>query len=339
MKKLFFYLVMTIIAIGLIGCSNSDDNNDASRDSEETYIIKAGHAASPDLYLQDSFEEFKEIIEDKSDGRLEMEIYPNGELGGEREMIESTQIGDVQMTVPSSAPLASFSDSMLVWDVPFLFEDFDMAHDVLDGDIGQEVLDDIEDKELIGLGYWENGFRHLFNSKKPVENIDDMNGLKIRTLENPMQIKAWEETGANASPLDFTELYAALQQGTVDGAEGPAALTHSMKFYEVQDYFTLTSHAYSPWPVVFNKEFFEGLPEDLQRIIVEAEEEVRESNREMSQESEEEALQALEDEGMEVIELSDAEKEEFKEKMQVINDQIKEEVDTNLFDELMSQVE
>lgn len=345
MKKTLFYLFMIIAVIGLIGCSSGSDDggnkdsSDDAADSGEVYTIKAAHAASTDLYLQESFEEFKEIIEEKSNGQLQMEIYPNGELGGEREVIESTQLGDVQMTVPSSAPLASFSDSMLVWDLPYLFDDFDMAHEILDGDVGQRVLDGLEENGLIGLGYWENGFRHLFNSKVAVDSLDDMEGLKLRTLENPMQIKAWESTGANASPLAFTELYAALQQGTVDGAEGPAALTYSMKFYEVQDYFTLTSHVYSPWPVVFSKDFFDGLPEDLQQVIVDAEETVRKSNRDLSQEAEEEALTALEDEGMEVIELPEEEKDKFKEKMHSVYDDIEAEVDPDIFSDLMDEAE
>ena len=126
---------------------------------------------------------------------------------------------------------------MAVWDLPYLFNDRETAHKVLDGEVGQEILDSLSDKGLNGLVYWENGFRHLTNSEKPVTSIQDMQGINMRTLENPMQIKTWSLLGANTSPIAFTELYKALEQKKVDAQETPLSLMYSSKFYEVQDLF------------------------------------------------------------------------------------------------------
>ena len=189
-----------------------------------------------------------------------MEIYPNGELGGEREMLEKLLLGDLTMMAPSSAPLEAVSKDIILWDLPYLFKDYETAYRVLDGEVGQEVLDSFSDKGIIGLAYWENGFRQLTNDVRPIKNVNDMQGIKIRTLESPIQIKLWSATGAEPTPMGFTKLYTALQNHTVDAQDTPLSLMYAQKFYEVQKYLTLTGHTYSPWPLVINKKFFDGLP-------------------------------------------------------------------------------
>ena len=182
---------------------------------------------------------------------------------------------------------------MAVWDLPYLFNDRETAYKVLDGEIGQEVLDSLSDKGVIGLVYWENGFRHLTNSVKPVTSVQDLQGMNMRTLENPMQIKTWSLLGTNTSPIAFTELYTALEQKKVDAQETPLSLMYSSKFYEVQDYLTLTGHTYSPWPVVINKEFYTSLPKELQTVIMDAAVETREYNRQLSKQDEEKSLASV----------------------------------------------
>ncbi len=139
-------------------------------------MIKAGHAASKEHFAQKSFEKFKEIVETNSKGKIKVEIYPEGELGGEREMVEQVLLGDLTMMAPASAPLDAATKSMAVWDLPYLFKDRETAHKVLDGEVGQEILDSLSDVGLKGLVYWENGFRHLTNSKKPVTSIKRYEG-------------------------------------------------------------------------------------------------------------------------------------------------------------------
>lgn len=340
MKRLFLVTLLTLLALIVSACSSgasgdSESSSGGESSGDAAYVIQAGHAASTDNYLHDSFVKFKEIVEANSDGQITVEIFPNSQVGGEREMIEAIQLGNLTMTVPSSSPLAQFSAPMLLWDLPYLFPDAETAHEILDGEIGQKVLDGLEENGLKGLGYWENGFRHFTNNVKPVSTPEDLNGIKMRTLENPIQVEAWSSAGVNATPISFSELYSSLQQGTVDAQETPLALMHSMKFYEVQDYLTLTGHMYSPWPVIISKDFYESLPEDLQQVVSDAAIEARDYNRQLSAELEADSLQLLKDEGMEVVELTEEEKAAFQEKMEVVYPTIAEQAGQEAFDALM----
>ena len=307
-------------------------------DTDDTYVIKFGHASSDKHFGQDSALKFKELVEEKSKGKITVEVYPNGQLGGEREMAEAIQLGNLTMMFLSSSVLVPFAPEMAAWDIPYLFKDSETAHKVLDGEVGQEVLDSLSEKGIKGLVYWENGFRHLTNNKKPVQQASDMKGLKIRTLESPMQIKFWGATGANATPIAFTELYAALQQGTVDAQETPLSLMYAMKFYEVQNHLTLTGHLYSPWPVLINQKFYDSLPEDLQKVVMDSAVEARDYNRQLSVEDEAKSLDLLTAEGMEYLEITDAQKAEFKEKMQgAVKEDVKKQLGAELFDKLMAE--
>ncbi|KAA9031601.1 DctP family TRAP transporter solute-binding subunit [Niallia endozanthoxylica] len=337
-KRKFILVFIMVFAAVLTACGQSSSNKNQDESKKDTYVIVAGHAAAKDHFAQKSFEKFKELVEKNSNGRIKVEIHPGGELGGEREMVEQILLGDLTMMAPASAPLDAVTKSMAVWDLPYLFTDRQMAHRVLDGEVGQEVLDSMSDKGLVGLAYWENGFRHLTNSILPIASVSDFAGINMRTLENPMQIKAWSLAGANATPIAFTELYAALENHTVDAQETPLSLMYSMKFYEVQKYLSLTGHTYSPWPVVMNKQFFDSLPDDLQQVVRDAAYETREYNRQLSKEDEEQALQLLKDQGMEVLELTEAQKQEFKHAMSEIYSDVKNDVGEELFDKLMKEV-
>ncbi|WP_156288378.1 TRAP transporter substrate-binding protein [Oceanobacillus salinisoli] len=344
LNRLLFLVMLTFTMLVIAACSGeasseggNDENGESSGDGE--FVIKAGHAASQDHFQHATFEKFKEVVEENSDGRIKVEIYPNSQLGGEREMIEAIQLGNLTMAAPSSAPLASFSEAMLLWDLPYLFPDAETAHRILDGEVGQTVLDSLEENGLKGLVYWENGFRHFTNNVRPVSSTDDLKGIKMRTLENPLQVEAWSSAGVNATPIAFNELYSSLQQGTVDAQETPLALMYSMKFYEVQDYLTLTGHMYSPWPVIISPAFYDSLPDDLQQVVFDAAVESQEYNRQLSAEDEENSLQLLEDEGMEVIELTEEQRDEFKSKMEVVYEDIANQAGQDLFEQLMDELE
>lgn len=339
MKKnnYFLTLLTLLLVVVLAACSDTTDKKEVSK-KEDTYLIKVGHAASDKHFAQDSFEKFKEIVETKSNGKIKVEIHPNSELGGEREMLEMLLLGDLTMMAPASAPLEAVSKGIALWDLPYLFKDAETAHRVLDGEVGQAVLDSFSDKGIIGLAYWENGFRHLTNNVKPVSSVEDMKGLHIRTLENPMQIKMWSETGAQATPIAFNEVYKALETKRVNAQETPLSLMYAMKFYEVQNYLTLTGHTYSPWPVVINKQFFDSLPADFQKIVKDAVIEARDYNRKLSKEDEAKSLGLLQKEGMEVTELTDEQKAEFKKAMNQIYIDVKADVGDELFDQLMKEV-
>lgn len=275
LKKGIYFLLLVLTALTLVACSGnknatSSTNADVSKDSassKDKITIMAAHVVSTETTQHKAFLEFKRLVEERSDGRIEVDIYPDGQLGGEREMIESTQAGNIQMSSPSVGVLANFSSALQVFDFPFIFKDAETAHKVVDGEFGQELLKGLEDSGLVGLNYGELGYRHLSNNKGEIVTPDDINGLKLRTMEVPMHIAFWKEVGANPTPLAFTEVFTGLSSGVVDGVENVLGLIHSGKFHEVSKYITTTGHIYDPEIYIMNKDFFNGLSKEDQEII------------------------------------------------------------------------
>ena len=190
----------------------------------------------------------------------------------ERDAIEGVSMGTLEMTLISSAPLANFTNAFLVFDLPFIIQDRQKAYAWMDGPEGRKILDSVLSKGMVGLGIWENGFRMLTNSKKPVAVPDDLKGLKIRLMENPIHVGTFKTLGAYPVPMPFGELFTALQQSTVDGQENPLIIISTSKFAEVQKYLSLTGHFYAPAILLINKAFWENtLTEDLRKIFTEAE--------------------------------------------------------------------
>jgi tripartite ATP-independent transporter DctP family solute receptor len=278
--------------------------------------------------------EFKKIVEEKTGGKMKVEIFPNQQLGGDRELTEAVQMGNVTMTCPSSAPLASFENSFYALDIPFLFHNREKVYQVLDGEVGNKLLDSLSNIQLKGLGYWENGFRNLSNSKVPITKPEDLNGLKIRTMENEIHINTWKMLGANPTPIAFGELFTALQQKTVDGQENPMELIYTNRLYEVQKYITKTQHIYSAYIVFINKDFYEGLSQDYQKIIADAVKEAGIKQRKIAEENENKAIEAMES-SIEIISLTPEEQKAFKDKLALLYDKIREKAGKEIVDSFL----
>ncbi|MFP4198402.1 MAG: TRAP transporter substrate-binding protein [Halanaerobium sp.] len=304
----------------------------------QEYTINAGIGLNDKSAQYKSLEFFKELVEDRTDGDIEVELYHSSQLGDDREMMEALQMGTQEMTCPSTAPIASFVNGFKVFDLPFLFPTNEAADYVLDGPVGQDLLDQLEDEDIIGLAYWENGYRQLTNSKRAVESPEDVEGLKIRTMENPMHLAAWEEMGANPTPMAFGELFSAMQQGVVDGQENPWGTIYLQNFFEVQDYATDTGHVYSPFVLMISKQFYDKLPEDYQEIVKEAAVEAKDHNRETNREMNAEYLDDLKEE-MEVTELTEEQRAEFQEAVQPVYEEFEEEIGADLVEDVQEQVE
>src|SRR5690625_4907451 len=315
-KRNLSYLLMIFAILALVACSNDDSavegesgESNGGESSGEEVFIQAAHVVSTETTQHEAFMEFKELVEERSDGIIEVEVYPDGQLGGEREMIEGTQAGDIQIASPSVGVLANFSSALEVFDFPFIFKDIETAREVLDGEFGQGLLDGLQENGLIGLNYGELGWRHLSNNKGEVVTPDDIQGLKIRTMEVPMHIAFWTELGANPTPLAFTEVFTGLNQGVVDGVENVLGLIYSGKFHEVSKYITTTAHLYDPEIYIVNKDFFEGLPAEDQEIIQSSMDEAVEYLRELNNELDEELRVSLEEEGAIFRDLTDEEQQ------------------------------
>jgi len=251
---------------------------------------------------------FAKEVEKRTNGRYKVQTFYSGSLGAERESVEAVQLGTQELTFTSTGPVPNFVPEVAILDIPFLFRDYAHARAVLDGPIGQELLQKFPSKNIVALAWAENGFRHMTNSKRAVNAPEDLKGLKMRTMENPVHIQAYRQFGIIPTPMAFTEVFTALQQGTVDGQENPLSVITSAKLDQVQKYLSLTGHVYSPALILMNKAAWDKLsPEDRQAFLEAAKEAVK-ANRARVDEDEKKAVADLRSKGMNVVENLDKSK-------------------------------
>jgi len=297
MKRIGILLLIVLMILSLAGCGNKETSSDVQQ-GDKPIVIRVGHTLAPDSHYHKGLEKFAELLKEKSNGKIELQIFHSAQLGSERDVIEGVSMGTIEMTLVSTAPLANFSPKFMVFDLPFIIQDRETAFAAMDGEMGREMMASLEPKGIKGLGFWENGFRMLTNSKRPIEKPEDIRGLKIRLMENPVHVATFKTLGADPVPMPFGELFTALQQKTVDGQENPLVIIDTSKFYEVQDYLALAGHFYAPAALLINKAFFEGLSPELQNIIIEAEKEARQYERQYCIDLEKSLVKKLEEKGM-----------------------------------------
>ncbi|WP_117190414.1 TRAP transporter substrate-binding protein [Rhizobium terrae] len=265
-------------------------------------------------------EKFAEIVKAKSGGKIEIKLFPGGVLGGDVQTVSALQGGVVEMLVLNAGILASNVKAFGAVDLPFLFNSGEEADKVMDGPFGKSLSDKLPATGLVGLAYWELGFRNLTNNRRAITKVEDIKGLKIRTLQSPIPIELFNSLGANAVPLPYTELYTALETGTVDGQENPFANIINAKFYEVQKYLTVTRHQYNPQIVLISKKFWDGLNDDEKAVLQSAATEARDFQRKVSREADAKALDDIKKTGMQVGELSAAETQKLRDAVKPIID-------------------
>ncbi|AMO24375.1 TRAP transporter substrate-binding protein [Ramlibacter solisilvae] len=263
-------------------------------------------------------EKFAEIVEQKSGGKLKVNVFPGGALGSDQANVSALQGGTLEMAAMNSGIFASVVKEFAVYDFPFLFGSPKEADAVADGPFGQSLHQKLEEKGLVGLAYYELGFRQLTNSKRPIAKVEDIAGLKLRVIPNPINVDWVTALGANPTPLPFPELYAALEQKAVDGQENPVATIQGAKLYEVQKYMTLTNHQYNPQSVVISKKFWDALSADEKKVLADAAHESAKYQREQSRTAAAGILDALKKAGMQVSELPPAEVAKMREKMKPV---------------------
>jgi len=246
---------------------------------------------------------FKNMVEERSDGAIQVNIYPAGQLGDARTIVEGVQMGSIEMGDIENGPMGRFVSEAMLWDLPFIFRDIDHAHKVLDGETGQLVQGKYLDVGIRHLAYNDGGFRYFTNNVRPIRTMDDLKGLKIRVMESKVMIDTLNAFGASAIPMAFGELYTALQQGVVDGQENPMNLIYSQRFYEVQKYLSLSGHFYYPRQYIANANWFDNLSEEHQKIIAEAAREACNIQREELAKYEIEMKKVLQEKGMEINEV------------------------------------
>ena len=270
-------------------------------------LIRFGYGLNEQSNQGRAAKVFAEAVEKASGGKMKVRAIGAAALGADTQMQQALIGGAQEMMVGSTATLVGITKEMALWDTPFLISNAKEADALLDGPIGDKVRGKLQEKGLVGLAYWENGFRNLTNSKRPINKMEDMSGIKLRVMQNNVFLDSFKTLGTNAVPMAFSELFGALETGTVDGQENPFNTILSSKFYEVQKYLTVTNHVYSPWIVLVSKKWWDQLSAAEQKVLTDAAVLSRDFERKDTRAEAATAVDALKGKGMQVNELSPAE--------------------------------
>ncbi|WP_017756229.1 TRAP transporter substrate-binding protein [Calidifontibacillus oryziterrae] len=308
-RKSLLALVLTLVlSLMLAACGGNETATQSSEggapaDTGETFVLKAGHSL-PDTHPYElALLEVAKNVEERTEGRVKIETFPNSQIGAERELTEGLTLGTVDIVVSSTAPITNFVPDLGVLDLPFLFDSREKAVEVLNGEIGQELFDKIGEQGIMAMSWGENGYRHITNAKRPVTTPEDLKGLKIRTQENQYHLAAFEALGAQPTPMAWTEALTGLQQGVVDAQENPIIVADQFNLFESnQKYMTLTGHVYSVAIYMLSQATYDKLPEDLREIVVDELVKAGPFERDLLVKMDQESLEKVKAQGMEVIE-------------------------------------
>ncbi len=309
MKRIFIQTVLAAAALAAVGTAVAQE-----RTLKFGLNSPEGHPAVAGM------KKFAAAVEAKSGGRIKVQLFLNGTLGSDQATLSALKGGTVEMAVMNSGILASEVKALEVFDFPFLFNNEKEADAIVDGPIGQKMHAALADKGIIGLSYWELGFRNITTGKKPLNKVEDIAGLKLRVIPNAINVDWVKALGANPTPLPFTEVYSALEQGAIDGQENPVAVIAANKFWEVQKYVALTNHQYNPQSVIFSKKVWDTLSAADRKIIDDSADEATKTQREMARASLAANLELLKKNGMTVTQFSPAEITKLREKMKPVID-------------------
>jgi tripartite ATP-independent transporter DctP family solute receptor len=263
-------------------------------------------------------EKFAELVAAKSGGKMKVNLFPGGVLGSDQANVSGLQGGTLEIVSLNSGILASQAKEFGIYDFPFMFASPKEADAVVDGPFGKMMHQKLEAKGIVGLAYWELGFREITNSRRPIHKVDDIAGLKLRVIPNAINVDWVKALGANPTPLAFPEVYAALDQKAIDGQENPLTVINANKFYEVQKHVALTNHQYNPQSVIFSKKIWDTLDDANKKILTDAAVEAGKFQRQASRDAAGAALESLKKNGMQVTELSAAELAKFRDKMKPV---------------------
>ncbi|MEK6717792.1 MAG: TRAP transporter substrate-binding protein [candidate division NC10 bacterium] len=283
------------------------------------FDLVEAHTSPPDHPYTLGMVRYADLVKERTNGRVAIQIHHSRQLGDERQVVEGLQLGTIHLTVTSTGPLGGFVPEMNVVDLPFLFRDAEHAYKVLDGEIGRGLLNKFDAVGIKGLAFWENGFRHITTSKKPVREPTDMKGLKIRVMENKVHQAAFRQLGSDATPMAWGEVFTSLQQGLLDAQENPIPIIYTFKLNEVQKYVSLTGHVYSPAPLLMSKKTWDRMPPEIQKVMFDTAVEVARYQRGLIREQEQKQIGELRAKGMTIIEQPD--RAAFREAMKPVFEQ------------------
>ncbi|SCW71553.1 tripartite ATP-independent transporter solute receptor, DctP family [Pseudomonas sp. NFIX10] len=282
-------------------------------------------------------QKFADLLGEKSGGKIKVRLFPGGTLGGDVQTVSALQGGTLDITVLNSGILAAQAPDYAMLDFPFLFNNVEEAHAVIDGPVGQKLAAQLDSKGLVGLGYWDLGFRNLTNSKHPVTRLEDMQGLKIRVIQSPIYLETFAALGANPVPMAFPEVYTGLEQHTIDGQENPFTVIEGNKFYEVQKYLSVTGHIFNPQSLIISQKTWNRLNDDEKAMIRAAAAEAQTFQREVTAASMDKAKATLAA-AMTVNEITPAEKDRLRERVKPVVDKFAKSLDGDLVKTMYEEI-
>lgn len=306
--------------------------------AEQPIGIKFSHVVAQDTPKGKGAEYFKKLAEERTTGRVKVEVYPNSQLYKDKEELEALQIGAVQMLAPSLAKFGPLGTREFeVFDLPYLFESDEELHKITEGPIGQGLLKKLESKGILGLAFWDNGFKQM-SANKPLRKPEDFKGLKMRIQSSKVLDMQMRALGANPQVMAFSEVYQALQTGVVDGTENPVSNFYTQKMHEVQKYLTLSDHGYLGYAVIVNRKFWEGLPADIRAALEEAMKEATKHANDIAKKENDDALEAVKKSGKtQIITLTPEEKADLKRVLVKVHQQAEERIPKDLIQSIYKE--
>lgn len=333
-KKLACAIIACLMISSLIGCGNSSAASSAgggtSVSGGEKIVWKLAHTAAEDTALHQAALMLAENLSKATDGNFVLEVYPNSQLGGNREAMEGAQFGTIEAVIPNVGNLGGYSTKVSALELPYLFNDitnFDDVNAVLNTEVMDPIRQEMEDAGFIWLGSWSQGNRELTTTKTPVHTPSDMKSLKIRTMESELHMAHFNALGANAVPMAFSEVFTALQQGAIDGEENPYCNIYTQGMHEVQGYIIETAHIFDVSPLLCSKTAFDALPAEYQKLLTDETSKLTMEEWEMADKQNEEYKQKIINAGKtEIIELSPEERQAFRDAAQPVYDKYSEKI-------------
>lgn len=301
--------------------------------AEEVFELKLGHLADPANPYALGAAKIAELVEERTDGKVVIKIFPSSQLGKAQKLVEGLVLGTLDFAMTTTAVLGQFEPKLLVFGFPYMMRDRAHAYKALDT-IGIELGKNLEPKGIKVLGFFENGIRHMINNKRKINSPDDMKGLKMRVMSTPVYIELMKSLGADPTPMAFGEVYSACQQGTIDGLECPAVHFWQKRFFEVNKYITLTGHTYESEPLMISMKTWNKLPEEYQKILLEATAEALEYSRKIAVEQESDYFQKIKDSG--ICQIDEVDIAPFAEKTKAVWEKLESTVGKDLIERIQA---
>lgn len=337
LKTKGFIVLAFILLLALAACSSNDESSgDGDASEGESYEWSVGFNTVEDSIRGEAAKEFKKVLEEESDGRIEVELFPNEELGSDNEMVESVQVGALDFQLSSSGVLAEIMPEFSATDLPFMFEDADEAHAALDGPYGEILKEKTTEEGIQMLNTFSIGFSQITSNKQAINGPEDLKGASIRSPDEPVPIATFEALGSQVTTLPFTEVYLGLQQGTIDGEFNPLTAIQDSNFHEVQDYLAMTDIIFYHAPFIMNQGLWDELDEETQALVQKAADQATEVAREEEAKTEANVLDEIEDDFEEV---TTPDKDAFVDAVQSVYDDFEDEIGKDVMEELESFLE